>query len=207
MFRLNRNLTLALAVAVAFVLSLAVQAQAAPAGDWNAVKARIESAKDYTLKYDYSSERGVLKFDYSVSLAGPRIRTEVLRGSSRNVGSVVVYDPSFAADKVRAKVGMGRITRGLDHPDVVGTPFFQPLFTMILNELKSYPTMKVAGSENVRGQQTTVYEFSGTSATEYRVWVNASNEMVRTEKKRAGKVIETRDFRQIRWNCNPKVGF
>ncbi len=31
--------------------------------------------------------------------------------------------------------------------------------------------------------------------------------MIRTEKKRAGKVIETRDFRQIRWNCNPKVGF
>jgi polyisoprenoid-binding protein YceI len=207
MFRLNRNLTLALTLTVAFVLSLAVQAQAAPAGDWNAVKARIESAKDYTLKYDYSSERGVLKFDYSVSLAGPRIRTEVLRGSSRNVGSVVVYDPSFAADKVRAKIGMGRITRGLDHPDVVGTPFFQPLFTMILNELKSYPTMKVTGSENVRGQQATVYEFSGTSATEYRVWVNASHEMVRTEKKRAGKVIETRDFRQIRWNCNPKVGF
>ncbi len=199
--------TLSLALTLAVLIGLAGQAQAAPADNWKAVKAKAEAARDYNLNYDYSSDRGALKFDYSVVLAGPRIRTEVLRGSSRNAGTVVVYDPSFAADKVRARIGMGRIVRGLDHPDVVGTPFFQPLFTMILNELKSYPTMAVSGVETVRGQQATVYEFQGASATNYRVWVNAQNEMIKTEKKRGGKIVETREFRNIRWNCNPKVDF
>jgi hypothetical protein len=205
MSRLTRTLSLALALAV--LIGLAGQVQAAPADNWSAVKAKIEGARDYNLKYDYASDRGVLKFDYSVVLAGPRIRTELLRGSSRNAGTVIVYDPAFAPDKVRAQIGMGRIVRGLDHPDVVGTPFFQPLFSMILNELKSYPTMAVTGVENVRGQQATVYEFKGPSATNYKVWVNAQNEMIKTEKKRGGRVVETREFRNIRWNCNPAVGF
>ena len=93
---LTRSLLLALALAV--LVGLAGYAQAAPADNWGAVKARIEGATDYSLKYDYSSERGSLKFDYSVVLAGPKIRTEVLRGSSRNVVNVVLYDPSFSKE-------------------------------------------------------------------------------------------------------------
>ena len=210
MFRFTRTLTLLAALALLAGLAIQVQA-AAPANNWNAVKAKIEGARDYNLKYEFWSERNNeklnLKFDYSVILTGPKIRAEVLRGSTRNVGTVVVFDPSFAADKVRASIGMGRITRNLDHADVKGTPFYQPLFTMILNELSSYPTMKVAGTESVRGQQTTVYEFVGGSALDYKVWVNDQNEMVRTEKKRGGRVVETREFRSLRWNCSPKVDF
>jgi hypothetical protein len=44
MFRFNRKI--ALAMAVVFGLNLAIQVQAAPDSDWNAGKARIESARD-----------------------------------------------------------------------------------------------------------------------------------------------------------------
>ena len=207
MKRVARILTLVVALAGLLGLASHVQAAPAPANNWNAIKAKAEGAKDYALKYDYSGQRGTLKFDYAVVMDGPKVRTEVLRGSDRNVGTVIVFDPSFATDKVRAKIGMGRITRSLDHADVKGTPFFQPLFTMILNELKTYGAPKVVGTEKVRGQETTVYEFVGPSAINYKVWANANNEMIKTEKKRAGKVIETREFRDIRWNCSPNVDF
>lgn len=197
---------LTLAVAFAAVLFLAGQAEA-QANNWNAVKQKIQGAKDYTLKYDYTGDKGVFKFDYAVVLAGPKVRTEVLRGSERNVGTVIVFDPSFATDKVRAKIGMGRVTRDLTHKDVAGTPFYQPIFTMIMTELNSYGAPKVVGTESVRGVQTTKYQFTGPSAILYTVWVNGNNEIIKTEKKKSGKVIETRDFRDIQWNVNPKVDF
>lgn len=200
-----RSVVRILSLVVVLTGLLGLAGQAAPANNWNAVKAKAEGAKDYHLKYDYNGERGVIKFDYAAVLDGPKIRAEVLRGSDRNVGTVVVFDPAFAADKVRAKIGMGRITRALDHKDVKGTPFYQPLFTMILNDLKAYPTMKVLGTESVRGQETTAYEFLGASADSYKVWVNGQNEIIKTERRKGGKVVETREFREIRWNCSPDV--
>lgn len=204
MKKLTRMLTLAVALAV--VLSIASQVQA-QANNWNAVKAKIQGAQSYKLNYDYSGERGNIKFDYAFVNAGPKIRTEVLRGSDRNVGTVIVFDPGFATDKVRAKIGMGTITRALTHKDVQNTPFYQSIYGMILNELNTYPTVKVVGTESVRGQQATVYEFTGKSALTYKVWANANNEIIKTEKKQGGKVIETREFRNIQWNCDPKVSF
>lgn len=204
MQKFSRLLTLAVALAVVLGIATQVQAQA---NNWNAVKQKALGATSYKLNYDYSGERGVVKFDHAAVLAGPKVRTEVLRGSDRNVGTVIVFDPGFSTEKVRAKMGMGTITRALTHKDVANTPFYQPVYTMIINELNGFPTMKVAGTENVRGQKTTVYEFTGKSALVYKVWTNDKNEIVKTERKQGGKVLETREFRNIQWDCSPKVDF
>lgn len=196
----KRSRILSLVAAVAVILGLSSQVRAADG--WDAVKPKVTGAQSYSVKYDYEGEKGSIKFAYAVN--GSKIRAEILRGSSRNEGTVIVFDPSFSSSKVRAKIGLGRITRDLTHKDV-SAAFHIPIFKVILDELDGYGAPKSSSKDTVRGQACTVYQFMGPSAVDFKVWVNQANEIVKTEKKKAGKLVEMRTFHDLRWNSNPKT--
>ena len=164
---------------------------------WDQVKAKINGAKDYSVTYKYNGPQGTYDFDYR--WAGDKIRTEIINAKSdpSRKGSVIVYDKSWKADQVRAKTGGGVITRNLTHKDVVGRPFHQSLFGMILDQVKGLgkPTASSAGGK-------TTFKFGGS----YTIWANDKAEIVKTERK-DGKSNETREFSGYKWNTSPAVSF
>ena len=167
---------------------------------WDAVKKKATSCKDYTVSYKYDGPKGKLKFDYRCVLAG-KIRTEILESNdSSKVGTVLVFDKSWNADKVRAKTGGGVITRNLSHKDVTGTPFYQSVFGLILDQVagSGAPVAKTDGGN-------TRFEFK-TGTGRYNVWANDSGDIVKSE--RTDKLEkETREFSNVKYNSNPHVDF
>ncbi len=164
---------------------------------WDQVKAKITGAKDYSVTYKYNGPQGIYDFDYR--WAGDKIRTEIINAKSdpSRKGSIIVYDKSWKADQVRAKTGGGVITRNLTHKDVVGRPFHQSLYGMILDQVKSLGKPAVSSS----GGKTT-FKFGGG----YTIWANDKAEIIKTERK-DGKSNETREFSGHKWNTSPAVAF
>ncbi|MEW6280929.1 MAG: hypothetical protein AB1758_20105 [Candidatus Eremiobacterota bacterium] len=187
--------------------ALVIGAPAARAeANWDAVKKKVESAKDYFVNYDYeSTKKGKFKFEYAYVSPG-KIRTKILRGSDKNVGTVIVYDVDKDPKHVIARVGTGQLVRGLDHADVKGTSFYQSVYGLILSDVKSGKPVTKAG-ENIRGQATTLFEFNVGAGGTYRIYANDNNEILRSEKLEGGRVVEKRDFTKIEWNVNPKTDF
>ncbi len=165
---------------------------------WDAVKNKIKSAKDYQVTYKYNGPQGIFDFDYR--WAGDKIRTEITNSKSDPTrrGTVIVFDKSFAADKVRAKTGGGVIVRNTNHKDVEGRPFHQSLFDMILGQVASLgkPTVTQQG-------KNTMFSFKDAGGT-YNIWANENAEIVKTER-RVDRTDETREFLTHRWNSSPKM--
>lgn len=164
---------------------------------WDQVKQKINGAKDYSVTYKYNGPNGIFDFDYR--WAGDKIRTEITNSKTdpTRKGTVIVYDKSWKADQVRAKTGGGMITRNLTHKDVVGRPFHQSLFGMILDQTKSLGAPKVTQ----QGDKTQ-FKFGN----DYTVWANSKGEIIKTERK-DGTAKEVREFLTHRWNNSPAVGF
>jgi hypothetical protein len=199
---------MALLVLAAGTALLGSQASLA-AADWSAVVAQHQNAKSYTLLYDYVGPRGKFFFQYAIvdpASKTPKVRTQILRGSDKNVGTVIIYDPDVATDKVKAKVGLGYITRALTHKDVDNTPFYQSIYGMILREVSKYGKPTVKGTQNYRGVDCTVFQF-GSGGDTYTVFVDANNSIIHTEKRQGGKIVEERYFHDIQWNSNPTIAF
>lgn len=167
---------------------------------WDAVKNKIKSAKDYTVTYKYNGPQGIYDFDYRWSPEA--IRTEITDSKSDRSrrGTVIVYDKSWDAERVRAATGQGTIVRNLTHPDVVGRPFHQSLYQMILDQLDTLgqPTVSQSG-DNTRF----VFRAPGGN---YTVWANANAEIIKTERK-DGRSDEVRELRSHRWNVSPNFQF
>ena len=191
MKKLNSLIFLAAAM---FLLSQATLAEVS----WDQVKGKIQKAKDYTVNYHYKGINGDFDFDYRYANKGANIRTEITNSKSdkTKVGTVIVYDKKWNADKIRAKVGGGLITRNLTHADVQGRPFHEGIFQMILRDVgSSKPTAKASGSD-------TVFTFPGG----YKITVNGSGEITQTRRSDKGKT-EMRDFTGHKWNNSPATGF
>lgn len=193
---MQRKITLSALMAALFLTLLPAQAEVT----WDQVKKKIGSAKDYEVKYKYDGPSG--KFDFDYRWSADQIRTEILESKSdpSRRGTVIVFDKSWAADKVRAKTGGGTIVRNLTHKDVVGRPFHQSLFGMILEETSKLgkPAVATAGKE-------TKFTFKAASGN-YTVWANANGEIVKTEATK-DRVKELRNFSSLKWNSSPKFGF
>ena len=191
-----RKLWLSVLCAAVMISVLPAQAEVT----WDQVKKKITGAKDYTVMYKYSGPNGIFDFDYR--FAGDKIRTEITdsKSDASRRGTVIVYDKSWAADKVRAKTGGGLITRNLSHDDVKGRPFHQSLFSMILNQVNGLGKPAVSAS----GANTKfVFKAPGGS---YTILANANAEIVKTERK-DGKDNEVRQLSGHRWNTSPTMGF
>jgi len=185
------------ALVAAVLVSLApVQAETT----WAKVKAKAAGAKDYTVLYKYDGPSGVFDFDYR--FAGDKVRTEITaapKDASRR-GTILVFDKSWAADKIRAKTGGGMIVRNLSHKDVTGKPFYQSLFGMIIKQASALgaPKVKAAGDK-------TLFTF-GSGASTYKIWANDKAEIVKTERK-DGRELEVREFLTHNWDTSPSMGF
>jgi hypothetical protein len=182
------------------VLATAFLATISPAQaevTWDAVKAKIAGAKDYSVIYKYNGPNGIFDFDYR--WAGDKIRTEITSSKTdpSRKGTVIVYDKSWKADQVRAKTGGGVITRNLTHVDVVGRPFAQSLYGMILDQVKGLGQPKATA----QGDKTQI-----TFGKDYTIWANSKAEIIKTERK-DGKTKEVREFLTHKWNSNPDVSF
>lgn len=168
---------------------------------WDAVKKKVTSCKDYEVSYRYDGPKGNFKFDYRCILPG-KIRVEILesKSDSSKVGTIIVYDQAKNKDKVTYKTGGGVMTRNTTHKDVEGTPFYQPVFNLILDQTKAggAPTVKDEGGR-------TRFDFK-TGSGRYSVWANDAGDIVKTERTDS-KETETREFQAVKYNCNPHVDF
>lgn len=165
---------------------------------WSDVKGKIMKAKDYSVDYAYSGPSGVFDFDYRYANKGANIRTEITGSKSdkTRVGTVIVYDKSWNADKIRAKTGGGLIVRKLSHADVQGKPFHQGIFQMILKDVGgAKPSASTAGG-------TTTFTFPGG----YTIKTNSAGDILETRRSEKGKV-EKRDFSGHKWNNSPATDF
>lgn len=185
-----RNIWLTALLAATLFTLIPAQAEVS----WNQVKSKIKSAKNYTVTYKYDGPSGVYDMDYRWS--PDKIRTEIVKSPKDRSkrGTVIVYDKSFSADKVRAKTGGGFIVRNLTHEDVKGKPFYQSLFGMILDQVSSLGQPKASKSGS-----NTLFSFSN---GKYKVWADANGDIVKTKRK-DGLVDETREFTTFKWNGSP----
>jgi hypothetical protein len=165
---------------------------------WNAVKAKVAASNNYEVKYNYDGPKGKFKFDYRINTPD-HIRAELLESndSTKPVGSVVVYDAKALPNKVRTKIGGGTIIRNLTHKDIKDTPFYQPVFKMIVDQVGSAPpVVKHEGD-------TTRFEFN-TGGGSYSIWANKSDDIIKTERV-DGHEREIREFNSIHYNTNPNT--
>lgn len=194
-----RKTNLVAKIAFALIGFLLLSNAASAQVSWDAVKKKAESAKNYHVTYKYQGPRGQYDFDYAYSPQA--IRTEILRSrsASSRVGTVILYDKKWNADRVRAKLGSGLITRKTTHKDVVETPFYRSIFGMVFDQIGgAKPRTKKSGSK-------TIFTFK-TAEGSYKVWANSKAEILKTERRTRGKK-EIRRFVGHRWNSNPKFDF
>lgn len=165
---------------------------------WDAVKKKAQDAKSYEVDYKYDGPKGNFKFDYRAVVPG-KIRTEIKdsKSDTSRIGTIIVYDADTNKDKVRYRTGGGVMSRNTTHKDVTGTPFAQPLFTMILEQVGSAKPAVVPEGGRTR------FDFK-TGKGKYSIWANDSGDMVKTERI-DGTARETREFTTIKWNNNPDV--
>lgn len=168
---------------------------------WDAVKKKVADGKSYSTEYKYDGPKGKLKFDYR-AVVPDHIRAEIKESSDQaRVGAILVYDASWK--QVRVKSGGGIIPRNLDHPDVKGTAFLTPVFSLILEQIGA--GNKPTSTTNEGGK--TRFEFK-TGAGRFTVWAKDNGDITKTERiDSATKEKEVRDFTSIQWNNNPSTGF
>lgn len=169
---------------------------------WDAVKAKVAGAKDYSCTYEYVGPKGKYNFEYACINNPLSVRTKVLPGSQDRVGAVTTYNSSENANQVVARVGSGQIKRSLDHKDVAGTSLYQSVFGLIIKDCGS-GAPKVSAGEAYKGQATTLFTFSNGC----KVWATDDGTIVRSQKVEGSKVKEEREFNNVQWNVNPKTGF
>lgn len=166
---------------------------------WDAVKKKIADGKSYTTEYKYDGPKGKLKFDYR-AVVPDHIRAEIKESSDASrVGAILVYDSAWK--QVRVKSGGGIIPRNPTHPDVAGTAFLTPVFTLILDQIGGAKPTTTAEGEKTR------FEFK-TGSGKFTVWANSAADITKTERVDSQtKDKEIRDFSSIKWNNNPNTGF
>ena len=176
-----------LTVLCAAVLTSVLPAMAGPS--WDDVKNKIDKNKSYSLIYDYEGPSGIFTFDYQ--FAPDNIKTEITKSKSdpTRKGTVIIYK---GGDKVIASTGSGTIARNLDHKDVVGRPFHQSIWTMIMNQLP--------GKGKSEPKSTKPYKGDGSKFiwANYTIYADANGDIVKTERK-DGTTPEVREFKSITW--------
>lgn len=181
--------------------ALACSLQAFGEVSWDAVKKKVSDGKSYQVDYKYDGPKGNFKFDYRCNVPD-KIRSEIMasKSDSSRVGTVVLYDTTWNADKVRAKSGGGLITRLTTHKDVEGTAFIKPVFSLVLEQAGGGKPSAVAEGDKTR------FEFK-TGGGKMTIWANGSGDIVKTERiDTASKTPEIREFQSIRWNSSPDFG-
>lgn len=176
---------------------------------WQNVVLKVQAARDYSFIFDYSGERGFYKLLYSVVSPQTRIRSEILPGSDRGVGVVVVYDSTSSTELVTVDMGFLRVRRSLSSPDLKDTSFNVPLLQQLLSRtarsvLKSHQSLSYHDKPAAR---YTFLESTPDGELQHKVVVDLSSDVQSYEQLKNGERVELIEFSDIRWNCDPQIGF
>ncbi len=160
----------------------------------DSVKEKLKSAKQYHVKLHYDGPWGVYDIDYSCALVNGKdglhteIRTEIERSEKSDYnGTVLLYDESWARDRVRIRTNGGIVVRNVSHPEIKGRAIHESLFQLFLDKTQGCPV------EHFPSGEETLFTFR-TPDGFYRVWVTPSSEIRLIESVEEGKKVTRRFF-------------
>lgn len=190
---MNRLVTLCL-----LCLALVLPSSADQAG-WKAVVDKIEGSRDYSFKYTYRGPEGTFFFDYAVVREGPKVRTEILEGSDRGKGTVILYDPEQSTDTVTMKASLFTLRRSLESKDIKDSSLYIPLYDQLLDKVG--PAKMIESKSGSDGEH---YLFKNGKVT-HRVTVSRTKEIVHYSRSEGDKIVESFKFSNISWNRDPEL--
>jgi hypothetical protein len=166
---------------------------------WDEVALKVRSSRAYDVRYSYVGDQGQYVMDYRYNGDGPKVRTEILSSKTNrtHVGTVILYDVDWNAEKIRVKTGGGIIVRNLTHKDIVERPHFhRGIFHIILERVgTAVPKVQDVGRD-------TLFTFP----TGASIRANAKAEIVEVRHHEKG-TDSVKKFSSHRWNDSPGLGF
>lgn len=180
------------ALFILLALALCLPALAGPEPDWEAVKGKILQSRDYCFRYQYRGPSGQYRFSYAYRAPG-LIRAEILPGSQRHSGTVVLYDSARSTDYVTVRTGMIQLRRSTRSKDVADTSLVTPLLHQILSKVEACGGPSLSLLEGLQ-----LYEFKGTQ--QHQLWVDDQKDVRRYRVSQGGKTVEELEFESIQWN-------
>lgn len=163
-------------------------------GLWGVTRAKMASTTGYSVTCDYQGPEGRYQFRYSVQGDGDKILTEVLPGSSRGAGSLVLYDPASDPDNVKLKTSVLSLRRSLQARDIKDSPLHQSLFRQMLEQL-----IEPQPSEVVKRGETTLLVFGDKGKVQDILAVDRQGNPLSAQRLEKGKEVRRMDFRELSW--------
>lgn len=173
------------------LLSLTVAAQD---GVWGVTRAKLASTTGYSVTCDYQGPEGRYQFRYVVQGDGDKILTEVLPGSSRGAGSMVLYDPASDPDNVKLKTSMLSLRRSLQARDIKDSPLHQSLFKQMLDQL-----IEPGPREVQKRGENTLLVFGEKGAIQDILLVDRQGNPLSASRLEKGEEVRRMDFRDLTW--------
>ena len=188
---MTRQLALGWMATLWAVLSLATNAQE---GLWGITRAKLASTTGYSVICDYQGPEGNYQFHYIVQGDSDKILTEVLPGSSRGVGSKVLYDPSSDPDNVKLKSPMLSLRRSVQSRDIKDSPLHRSLFKQMLDQLvEPHPREIVMKGEH------SLLVFGEKGGMQDVLEVDKQGNPLNASRLEKGKEVRRMDFRDLTW--------
>ncbi len=190
----------------AFFLSLLViAALPAEAGLelWQEAVTKVETCQDYSVVCSYSGPRGNFKMTCLANSA-EKVKTVVMAGSDRHVGTTSVFDKEMAPGQVLLRFPSGSVVlRKVEHDQVKDTPLFISVYHHLLGRLRSADKPRpVQEAGPLEG-----FEFDLPSGSTMNVWVNPQAEIVRARAEMGKNVMEEAFFENLEWETGRPVSF
>lgn len=167
---------------------------------WQAVVDKIQAAHDYSFHYDYRGEEGSYSFNYQAVPKDPVVRTEILEGSSRGVGTVIFYDAKVSTEYVQMKTSFMTLRRSVSWRDIEGTSLYIPLFQQLVERMAE---AKLIGSSATGDTWTFVF---GDESYRHELEADLESHDLRAYRRYSqDKLQEALTFGPIRWNSEPTL--
>lgn len=186
------------------LLVLLGQAAQADSSQWSKVVEKIRGAHDYHFRYRYEGPEGKYRFLYTAIPQAVKIKTEILEGSDRGSGTVILYDSVRSADTVTVRTPMLTLRRSIASKDISGSSLYIPLLDQMLDQLTR---LKLAGSEpTVIGGVNLLHLRFEDGAIRHDAYIHPEDKDIRLYRKfKSGSKVEELRFSDIVWNSYPEL--
>lgn len=127
-----------------------------------AMAAKAETIKDYTMTIFYTGAPGVYILDYSC-VRPNNIKTRIAAG--KNARTVLLYLPDEKPDSLKCKKGIARKWMSIEELKLKNTPIVESLLDDFLKILNEYPEGTIKSTEKLTlnvGQEVSVSSEKGT---------------------------------------------
>ncbi|MGV8122841.1 MAG: hypothetical protein AB2L14_24025 [Candidatus Xenobiia bacterium LiM19] len=127
-----------------------------------AMAAKAETIKDYTMTIFYTGAPGVYILDYSC-VRPNNIKTRIAAG--KNARTVLLYLPNEKPDSLKCKKGIARKWMSIEELKLKNTPIVESLLDDFLKILNEYPEGTIRSTEKLTlnvGQEVSVSSEKGT---------------------------------------------